>query len=209
MIVFSIPVPASTKNSRILVRGRGRPMSLPSKAARRSVEQIRAAVIRVVEEGLAAGLLEARGPTLFGDDEIAVDVTHNVQDDTVSVKVWSIGPKPKGKTGRKRDLQNLQEGILDTLQGILYSNDSQVSWLQMTRSIGKQARWHPCPHCDDFWCRLHDQHVHDCECLPVDELTFDPYLEPGPIHHAKEEEASSPKEQAEGGEEASEETSHG
>lgn len=148
-------------------------MSLPSKAARRSVEEIRAAAINAL-----AKFPDSKQP-LFGDDEIAADITHHVEDDTCTVKIWSIGPRPKGKTGRKRDLQNIQEGILDTLQGLAFVNDNQVSWLHMERAIGKQARWVKCEHCGEFWCSLHDQHAADCACPAVDEMDFDPYAEPG------------------------------
>jgi len=53
----------------------------------------------------------------------------------VIVEVWSLGPKPKGKTGRKRDLQNLQEGILDGLQGLAFKDDNQVVMLHMHRDV--------------------------------------------------------------------------
>jgi len=150
-------------------------MSLPSKAARRSVEEIRAAAINAL-----AKLPDSEEP-LFGDDEIAVDITHHVEDHTCTVKVWSMGPRPKVKrTGRKRDLQNCSEGILDGLQGLAFVNDNQVSLLHMKRAIGKQARWVKCEHCQEFWCRHCDMHAYECECESVENMKFDPYTEPGP-----------------------------
>ncbi len=28
--------------------------------------------------------------------------------------------------------------------------------------------WIPCPGCQDFWCRRHEMHAHDCPCPAVD-----------------------------------------
>jgi hypothetical protein len=36
-------------------------------------------------------------------------------------------------------------------------------------------RWIKCPFCANFWCWVHQKHVHDCECPPIEEMTFDPY----------------------------------
>ena len=29
--------------------------------------------------------------------------------------------------------------------------------------------WVPCPCCENWVCRIHGSHAHDCECPPVDE----------------------------------------
>ena len=131
-LTFTIPVPASTKNSRRLIRRGRRVTSLPSKRAEVSMKQIRAAAIEALEQWQEYA---APGETLFGDDDIGVVIRHRVPDDTVVVEVWSLGPRPKGKTGRKRDLQNLQEGILDCLQGLAYKDDNQVAMLHMHRDV--------------------------------------------------------------------------
>ena len=36
-------------------------------------------------------------------------------------------------------------------------------------------QWIKCPFCENFWCWVHQKHVHDCECPPIEEMTFDPY----------------------------------
>jgi len=105
-------------------------MSLPSKRAEVSMREIRDAAMQALRE-----YEMAPGETLFGDDDIGVVIRHRVPDDTVVVEVWSLGPRPKGKTGRKRDLQNLQEGILDCLQGLAYKDDNQVAMLHMHRDV--------------------------------------------------------------------------
>lgn len=127
---FVIPVPASTKNSRRLIR-RGRAItSLPSKKAVVSMAQIRAAALEAADSHD-----RAEDGTVFGDQDIGVSIKHRVAEDNVLVEVWALGARPKGKTGRKRDLQNLQEGILDALQSIAYVNDNQIVMLHMTREL--------------------------------------------------------------------------
>jgi hypothetical protein len=45
------------------------------------------------------------------------------------------------------------------------------------------AAWVPCVGgCGDYWCRLHDQHAHECECPPLEEwpVLLDPYTNGGP-----------------------------
>lgn len=39
--------------------------------------------------------------------------------------------------------------------------------------------WIPCPSCDCFWCTIHDQHVHDCDCPPIEDWWWDPYSRGG------------------------------
>jgi hypothetical protein len=28
--------------------------------------------------------------------------------------------------------------------------------------------WEPCEHCEEYICNIHNDHVHDCECQPLD-----------------------------------------
>lgn len=35
--------------------------------------------------------------------------------------------------------------------------------------------WLPCDGCENFWCRLHQEHAYDCECPSVEEWDTDPY----------------------------------
>lgn len=40
--------------------------------------------------------------------------------------------------------------------------------------------WVPCPDCENYWCRAHDMHAHDCPCPAVEECEeqgWNPYLE--------------------------------
>lgn len=42
------------------------------------------------------------------------------------------------------------------------------------------AAWVRCPHCENYWCRIHDRHAFECDCPPVEEWSVDPYSEGGP-----------------------------
>ena len=38
--------------------------------------------------------------------------------------------------------------------------------------------WIPCPNdCGDFWCVVHHQHAHDCDCPPIEDWGTSPYTE--------------------------------
>lgn len=41
------------------------------------------------------------------------------------------------------------------------------------------AAWIPCLSCGEAFCQLHDKHVADCACPPIEEWTVDPYLTGG------------------------------
>jgi Holliday junction resolvase RusA-like endonuclease len=133
-VEFEIPVPPSTKNSRRLLKRGRRTIVAKGKAAMRAIPAIQRTVLERLRE---LDVQLPPGSSLFGDDDIAVYIEHRVETDTVSVVVYSAGDRPKRgrKTGRKRDLQNLQEGILDALQGILFENDNQVTHLTMRRKL--------------------------------------------------------------------------
>ena len=134
---FTVPVPSSSKNNRQLCRTqKGGITSLPSRSARRSKAEIQSAAREAVATLLYNHGTDGYESTAFGpNDDIAVDITHDVKADTVTVEVWSTGPKPKGKTGRGRDIDNFASTILDALNGLAYGDDRQVSWLQVKRSV--------------------------------------------------------------------------
>ena len=131
---FRLPSPPSPlKNSRRLIRTRGGGVkSLPSKRAAASLVAVRAAAIEALTE-----LRESVIEPMFGDDDIRVVIRHMVEDDSVVVEVSSDGPKPKGKNGRSRDLDNMASTILDALQGLAYVDDRAVVSLQVERITGR------------------------------------------------------------------------
>lgn len=132
MLRFSVPVPTSSKNSRVLTRTRsGGVKSLPNRKAVRAKWLIagaaRQALLSIEEDWPKIG-------TAFGpDDDIAVRIEHEVEADLIHVEVESIGPKPKGKTGRGRDVDNFASTVLDALNGVAYGDDRQVALLQVKR----------------------------------------------------------------------------
>lgn len=121
---FRIPTPATGKNRRKLVTIGGKPRLIKSAEARKSAAEAWDAAMRAV-----AG----RELPVFGDDDIEVDIVHLVDVEEIEVRVRSAGPRPKGRTGRKRDLQNLADVVLDAMQGVVYANDNAVVGLNMRR----------------------------------------------------------------------------
>jgi hypothetical protein len=130
---FTVPLDACSpsKNSRQLTHTQsGRLRSHPSTKAQTGRQQIK---------GMAWNARTGRpggrsAEPLFPDEDIAVNITHHVFEDSVEVEVCTCGPQPKGKTGRGRDLDNLASTILDALNGIAYDDDRQVAWLQVKRA---------------------------------------------------------------------------
>lgn len=82
--------------------------------------------------------------SLWGRDSVEMCIVHDVDADELLVTVTWSGADPvpprRGegykKTGRQRDLQNLQEAVCDALQGILYDDDRQIDSLHMRRHRG-------------------------------------------------------------------------
>lgn len=88
-----------------------------------------------VREVLAWHLARHRALPLFGDHEVGVELTWHVPTDRVLVTARDLGPRPKGRTGRRRDVTNLPELLLDAAQGLLYANDNQVAELTVRRAL--------------------------------------------------------------------------
>ena len=133
VITFSIPVPASSKNSRQLVRTRGKRLrSLPSREAKDSKLFVETAALQALRE-LGFDVSSSQRAPLFGDDDIAMSIHHCANTDRVHVRVWSAHARSSSSTSRKRDLQNLPEAICDALQGILFKNDNQIVQLSLFR----------------------------------------------------------------------------
>jgi hypothetical protein len=125
-LTLSIPfLPASKKNSQQILR-------------RRSGRRFVRASDQAVADEAAVHLLarSAAGPGVrFGDRDVAVRMVAYPLKQRVEVTVTDAGPKPKGSTGRRRDLHNLAEVILDALQGVAFENDNQVARLEMERRL--------------------------------------------------------------------------
>ena len=85
----------------------------------------------------AMGHRVVTGP-LWPTEEVAVDARRVVGRDELEVTFRMSGPKPKGKTGRDRDTQNLCESLLDAVEGIVYADDRQVGELHVVRLTAKQ-----------------------------------------------------------------------
>lgn len=71
----------------------------------------------------------------FDDHDVRVVVGHHARSDELEVCVEDIRPRPKGFAGRRRDLANLLEVVLDAMQGPVYQNDNQVAEIEIRRLL--------------------------------------------------------------------------
>lgn len=39
--------------------------------------------------------------------------------------------------------------------------------------VAAGVAWVECPDCEDYWCRIHGEHVYECPCPSVDEWVED------------------------------------
>lgn len=73
-----------------------------------------------------------------------------------------------------------------TLKEARQLEDDDPDLYHAWRAHGRRIRlgitpppWVPClMGCGDFVCTIHDLHVYDCECPPLEDWTADPYAEP-------------------------------
>lgn len=137
---FVIPTPPSSKNTQKMrvIPGGKKGLGIPIRYRPSEVIEATEGIQRA-----AIGALRAQAPQcfaerrpLFEDDDVAVSMVHNVWNETVDVVVSQIGSRGKGRTGRRRDVVNLPELVLDAIQKIAYRNDNQVSDLRVWRNVG-------------------------------------------------------------------------
>lgn len=118
---------ASLKNGRkfMAVGAKRRVISVPSDQAVADKAMLRFLAARACA---AAGLPANEA---FGADDCEVRVTWHSFSGRCEVEVSSMGPPPKGKTGRTRDLQNLIEALCDALNDVVWRDDRQVARVVM------------------------------------------------------------------------------
>ena len=124
-VSITVPIPASKKNRRILNTKGKHPILLPSPDAKQSEKEIRDAWIEAV----------GRLAPVWDSEEIAVSVTYAVKTQKVTIDVEPLAPRPKGVTGRRRDLHGMIETVCDALEGLAYKNDNQVAVVVMRRVV--------------------------------------------------------------------------
>ena len=124
-ISFRVATPDSKKNRGNIVRYGNRFSYRPNPVALAQEERIR--------EFLTYELW-GECPQ-FGDRDVRVTIRHYAREDECEVVVEDLGPRRKGFSGRRRDLSNVSEVLLDAMQGPVYENDNQVCELHMARVI--------------------------------------------------------------------------
>ena len=133
---LEVPLPSPTKNSRqVFVDAAGKPGSVPGAAGRKSKAVVKALALQAVAEIL--GRLKNLEPKLLGtDDDVSVEIIIDVPRQVAVVEVRRLGPKPSGRTGRGKDLDNMASTILDAMNKVAYGDDRQVADLHIRKIYG-------------------------------------------------------------------------
>lgn len=107
--------------------------------------EVKKSVVQIQDVAVAA--LRTQQPecyrarrALLLDEDVRVEMVHHVHAEALEVRIYNAGPKPRGRTGRRNDVANLPEIVLDALQGIAFHNDNQVTRLEVMRSIDSSER---------------------------------------------------------------------
>lgn len=122
-ISFTVPLIAPSKKNRQRIRKRGRYGARFVAAD----EQVETAEMVIALAALAAVEDKhlVRDRSLFGDHEVAATITIDEVGKQMLVEVEDLGPKPKGRTNRRRDVHNVADAVMDALQGIVFDDDRQ------------------------------------------------------------------------------------
>jgi hypothetical protein len=141
---FVIPTPPAAKNSRNVFRTgptcpvckkrSGQIVSAMNDDAEKAVKTIRMESIAALKRQ-APHAFEAKAP-LLPDEDVRLELVHHVASETCSVLVRRVAAKPKGVTGRRRDVVNLPEIVCDALQRVAFADDRQITQLQVWRDLG-------------------------------------------------------------------------
>jgi len=143
----TMPVPEAKKNRghiRMVARRDGygtRPVIAPNRAAAAAENRLRLELDAFIRRRHNAGRI-LRDGAVFPSDDVGVSMTFDPATDRIKVRVYSLRTRPKGKTGRRRDLHNILEAVLDGMQtrdtktGLklgLFANDNQVAHITEKR----------------------------------------------------------------------------
>jgi len=122
-----------------------------SKHNRKAVHRTRDGGVRVrwqaavMREQADVALMASRAVTAVGatqpwqpDHDVDLVIRHHVGSGEVEVSARDMGPPAEtvdGRTGRRRDIQNLSELICDAMSGVVYTDDRQVSRIVIERVL--------------------------------------------------------------------------
>lgn len=127
-LVIRFPRPVASKKNKRAANGRGG--TVPNKQAVSDERSLRTLAVLAAKD---------QGWEMAEDDEIRVEVDFIVETEELTIRVWNLGPRPKGKTGRARDLHGMLETVCDALQPVrksgraVYRDDRQVAEVGMRR----------------------------------------------------------------------------
>jgi hypothetical protein len=76
---------------------------------------------------------------LFGGDSVSLHVTEDTDDGSIEIRVRRLAPRPKGRSGRRRDLHNVFDVVADAAQSLLYANDNQIAHVEGIRLVNGEV----------------------------------------------------------------------
>ncbi len=123
------PRPVASKKNRRRPIGNGR--TVASREASSDERALRT---------LALLEMHGQGFQRVESDDVEIVMRHFVEEDEIEIQVRALRPKPKGRSGRRRDLHGMIETVADALQGVAYANDNQVGSVRMERVMREEER---------------------------------------------------------------------
>lgn len=137
---ITMRAPPSKKNrTRIATKRDGTPFVARNSDAEREQKRLTRALMHALPEGTEP---------LFGECDVAFELRYRPADGEVDVIIYAIRARPRGVTGRRRDLQGLFDVICDALEPTVVGtgrnaqsfrgvvkNDNQVARLYAVREV--------------------------------------------------------------------------
>lgn len=126
-------VPAAKKNRpRILWRRHRHGKRVPYVAPSEEAEGDENEITMLVRQAIA---LRGLSRPVFRDHDVRVEFTYLARSGLLDFEVIDLAPRPKGFTGRQRDVQNIPAVVLDALEDELFVDDNQVAEMTIRRIL--------------------------------------------------------------------------
>lgn len=118
-------LPHSSKNSRQIIRVAGKPRSVLSADAKRDKQSLRTLALLEWARHIPRG-----EEAVFAGRDVAVTIRASKREKWIDLEVTDLGPR-RLSLGQRRDLHGMVETIMDAIEGVAFTDDAQVSRLDM------------------------------------------------------------------------------
>lgn len=108
------------------VKSLTRHLLVPSGEAKRDAREI---------ARLAETIVHATDRPHFPSEDLCATFVVYPRSGRMALRLDAIGERPKGFTGRRRDLHGHIDVVLDALEGIAFANDNQIAELYIRRVL--------------------------------------------------------------------------